>query len=148
MPDMKNMTDTLQSMKDRVDQIKGHLRDTISNMPDNPDIKRIAPRCFTMTIANLSKQKGFILSPEFHDFKVQAEMICKHIDKLSFESVIKFLQEIVDTSKHRFPDQRHTMTFHPDVVKYIKTELKIKSTEEIKAEKRRLRKEALQKTKK
>lgn len=113
---IKALQNEIEKMRDKIEQCKKELKKKILSLPDNPKIKRLDNRCFTIKFSDL----GNNWSPKYHDFKAQYEIICEQIDKLSFEQILKFLQTIVNTGKYRFWEQNYTMIFHPTVVQFLK----------------------------
>lgn len=108
----------IKNLIKQAEQIKQAIFAQIAGLPDNPRIKRIDDRCFTMSSADLGSE--CILSPQYHDFKATYRIINKELENKTPQSILVFLTKLAEQGHIRLDAQNYTMRVHPDVQVYLK----------------------------
>jgi len=109
----------IRKVQETVRDVKHSLVEKILALPDNPNIDRIAGKSGVMGFTTMSSNLGNNWTPEYYDFKKQHEILAVLVNKKEIFDVLPALRKIIETGKHRQPDQR-TITFHPDVIEQLK----------------------------
>jgi len=78
-----------------MNELVAKLRVHILSLPDNPNINRISPKCFTMS----SKDLGSNWSPSHHDFKMQYEAVAGALACGNADSIVNKLDTIISTGR-------------------------------------------------
>jgi hypothetical protein len=110
---MKKLGSILPLVMQAID-IRKAIADKILALPDNPDIQRHGERCFTMSASNLKKSWSY----EYHDFKLQYQMIATVMAEIPIENTIEWFREIIKTNTLKY--KQTTVKLNPEVIKYIK----------------------------
>jgi hypothetical protein len=105
----------IREYQEKVTALKTDLIGKISDLPDNPKIKRIGTegKAFTMS----SKDLGESWSPFYYDFKSQYKAIVKIINTSPIETVITKMESIVENGYA--DNSKSSQRFHPEVRKYL-----------------------------
>ena len=111
----------IASIQERIEAIRGHIRENISNLPDNPKIKRIAPKCFVAQSSELFKNNNW--SQEFHDFKAQYKAILEYLENIKdIKEFIPKLKNVLEKGfiqKNQYKSGKFKISLHPDVIKNV-----------------------------
>lgn len=110
-----NPFQALLAIPDHVERIKVAIADMIDNLPQNPRITPINPRCFTVSSKNL----GSNWNPFYHDFKSQAEHIQSRIMDMEPQFIIPTLKRIVLNQAEYHKGQWYR--FHPMFCNHLKS---------------------------
>ena len=98
------------------------LQEQIRKLPDNPRIKRLSTKCFTMSWSNV----GSNWSAEHHDFRKQYELLTEMIRKASPDRAVAIIRDAVETGKIRpYDGPGGTVSLHQDVIGYLRTLLPV-----------------------
>lgn len=148
---MQTIKNKIAQINEETRLFKEALKVKINALPDNPRIKRINnnPNCFIISSGDIfgNKRKKVKyktakqiekaaltgktgdytpsnnLSAEYHDFKIQYEVLCELIDKTEFVKLPDVLEQLIKEKQLVKPNQ-HTIKFHPDVIKALDKTLK------------------------
>lgn len=95
--------------------IQNQLISEIDRIEQNPNIKLLGNRCFSVSFSEISKSDKLVLSADYYDFECQKECIKEILSssKTSFERKLEILEEIYNTKKYK------STIFHPDVLNKI-----------------------------
>ena len=110
----------IKSHTAEIEKTKKEIQLLILNLPDNPEIKRINQKCFTVSSSQLfgkSNPQGR-MDVFFHDFKAQYRLIAKVLEASRPENIISNLQKIGD-DESIYKDGSH-YRFNPQVVEHIR----------------------------
>jgi hypothetical protein len=113
---MKTITN-LSTKIQEVQRIREEIQTAITNLPDNPDIKRISSNCFVMSSSQIfsnPKNPTKRMDVFFHNFKKQYEKIAEVIDSCYSENIISILENIVKSGYLNHSGRHYN--FHPDVI--------------------------------
>jgi len=118
---MKQLTE-LNTISERVEKIKQEIQLLILNLPDNPNIKRLSPKAFTINssqiFGNLKDNPSNRMDVFFHDFKAQYEYISGVIEKTRSENVVGLIQRIISEGTHK--NGADYRSFNPSVIEHLK----------------------------
>lgn len=112
----KEVQTTLDELDVKVARIKKEFIANIKSLPDNPNATQLGNNCYSIKLSQLTKHDNW--TPFFHSFKEQYNFIVKFVSTHRIESVIKFLNEIVETGKYK--EKYQTLKFHPEVREQLK----------------------------
>ena len=118
--------------KAKVDALNEELIRKIEALPENPAVKQVSGRCFTMDAKALGTQNW---TPFYHRFSEQYKFIRAIIENYDINQIEQIFKEIVTTGNIRL--QRSTLTtkdgyefsgretyyFHPDVIRMLRDTL-------------------------
>lgn len=105
----------MEKLAEKMAQIVAALEEEINKLPDNPKIKRLGEKCFTMKASDL----GNNWSPEYHDFKRQyREIVAGMRKRENPDTALRFLQDILGAREFRKGHQK--IQLHPDVVAHVR----------------------------
>ena len=85
----------------------------LKNLPDNPKIKWVGNKYFTINSSNLKDN----WSPEFHNWRAQYKLLITVIAKTPVELLANKLNEITDRGSIKLPG--YTQKLHPEVIKLL-----------------------------
>jgi hypothetical protein len=91
------------------------LCESILELPDNPDIKRVSNNSFTISSSDVFKSKSAVMSGYHYDFKFQYRKIS---DKLKETGDINCLDKILSEAK--IVEHGHSFTLHDTVIENVK----------------------------
>ena len=115
---MKQINELNETMA-LVEFIRAEIQCAITNLPDNPNIKRVNQQCFTMSSADMMKDNPTMrLDPFFHDFKAQYKYIAEAIERARPENIVPLLEKIAIDGNHK--STTGLKTFHPQVILHLK----------------------------
>lgn len=123
---IRKHTEELEIVAKKGEELRKQLHEAIANLPDNPEVKRVAqkPRCFTVSskavFGDLKNNPTLRMDPFYHDFSNQYEAIAKAIDICEPINVLKTLTNIANTGKLKLSGGRYH-SFHPVVVNHLRT---------------------------
>lgn len=89
----------------------------IADLPDNPDINRIARNCFVISSSKLQGN----WSPEFHDFEKQKELLISLINGMDVLCLVSNLTRILRDERIVIGKARYTL--HPKMIEAIREAL-------------------------
>jgi hypothetical protein len=120
----------LEDFEHRLGDLKKKIEEQIRSAPDNPRIKRLGSRSFTMSFSEIKTSDDLILSPFYYDFKSQYEKIIEILNATTMERCSAVLREIL-TNRNRsktaplytYLYQGHNIKFHPEVVENVRKAL-------------------------
>lgn len=95
--------------------IQNQLISEIDRIEQNPNIKSLGGRCFSVSFAEISRSDRLILSADYYDFEQQKEYVKEILSssKITFEKKLEKLKEISETQRYK------STRFHPDVLNKI-----------------------------
>lgn len=82
-----------EQYKQERDRIELAIADTVRNVGQNPAIKSIEPRMFTIPLSELTNSPW---SPEFHDWTIQAERLLTILSKKPVREWQNFIQQLIE----------------------------------------------------
>lgn len=101
----------MEELSQHAARIKQDAKAALSDLPDNPRIKRVAEGCFIVSSSDL----GTNWSPFHHDFKAQHSKLEDFIEQTPVEHLGNAVGRVIQTgSTGRAGDQGQK--FHPDVI--------------------------------
>lgn len=110
----------IQKYNTKINSLKEKLATEVTNLPDNPNIKRLNTSAFTISSYQIFKNNPHLnMSAFFHDFKAQYRTIASIIRKSKDANIIKILEIIIKTGRYN----KHT--YHPTVIKNIAELIKV-----------------------
>ena len=104
----------IAELQNKLLEIREEIKRQISSLPDNPKIKRLGERCFTIS----SKDLGDVWSPEYHDFKHQYETIIGQLDKMGTAAGVNFLRRALKKGSFWIG---YTYKLNPQVIEHLKS---------------------------
>lgn len=95
--------------------IQNQLISEIDRIEQNPNIKPLGNRCFSVSFSEIARSDKLILSADYYDFERQKEYIKEILSssKITFEKKLEKLKEISETQRYK------STRFHPDVLNKI-----------------------------
>jgi len=108
-----------------VNQIRSAIKKKISELPDNPSIKRMSPNCFTISSSEIfgnPKNSRSCMSVFYHDYKAQYKMVAKAIASCRTERINSTLKGIIDNGVRK--ESGSYSRFNPIVIDHLKTLIK------------------------
>lgn len=103
---------TLDSFHEVLQQLKQETAEAINEIRiDNPDAKPLGAGCFIVKTSSLSSD--LVLSPLYHDFNAQFDILIDKLNKQSLDAFVRAIQELCKTGK---VDGRR---FHPTVIQKV-----------------------------
>ena len=111
----------LERHRAEMGRLVADLKARIAEGPDNPRMRRLAPRCGVVRFADVYSN----WSAEHYDFKSQYEAVVKAIESAQPDRAAEVVAGAVSTGKLRMGTScPWTLTLHPDVVEHLKEVLK------------------------
>ena len=105
-------TREMDALMVKVNTIKLGISQMIADLPDNPDITRIGPQVFSISVSKTSISMGW--SPETYDFRAQYKALSELVEKARPENVVSVLTRTLDEGRIG------TIRLHPQVIGYIR----------------------------
>lgn len=116
----KQVADAIRSHR----RIKTLLKEKITSLEQNQNIKPLGSNAFTIQLSELNKHGNW--SPQFYDFRQQYKHLCKVIDKTELPNLPKKLSEIIKNGKAEISNytggfkRSYEFKFHPEVIAKLK----------------------------
>lgn len=112
----KSLQKQYASASKRLQKVVDAIEAKILELPDNPSINRLSPKCFTIRSKDLQNN----WTPAFHDFKEQYRLVVEALRNVNVGRAMVVLKEIINARQVRCIGGVHGMqSLHPDVLKYL-----------------------------
>lgn len=82
-----------EQYKQERDRIELAIADTVRSIGQNPAIKSIGRRMFTIPVSELTNSPWL---PEFHDWTIQAEQLLSILSKKPVREWLNFIQQLIE----------------------------------------------------
>jgi len=109
-----------QSIIDRLNEIRSELlslANSIRELPPNPNVEPLSDNAFVIKISELNKHSNF--TPFYHSFENQYALIAQIIEDCDLNDALDKLDIII--KKGKLYHNKQLITFHPEVIKSIKS---------------------------
>jgi len=117
--------------KAEMDRLVSAFKARIAELPDNPRIQRLSPKCFVASFSDVTANQtvertdgskthiGSNWSPEHHDFKEQYRHLIELVSRSS-DRPIQIVYDAIKSGRIRVGEPKYTITLHPDVVWHLR----------------------------
>ena len=110
---------TIKELSTKAANIRYQIKQTILNLPDNRNTKKLSLRCFTMKMSDITPD--LCLSPITYDFRHQYEKLCEIIDSTPVEQIYDVLNKILTPNSNDVCwIAKERIRLHPKVVANIR----------------------------